>query len=226
MKRPLPVLLIVLAAAVAAASCGGSSSPTPTAPAQTTPPPPANRAPSIVAMSFAPSFGIMGFTQFAFSVSASDPDGDPLTYAWDVAGNPFTGTSGTILFSSGGTGTARVTVSDNRGLSATDSRTFTVGSMTGSSTVISGQLVGSSFNLTQNTAGIVTGTFNLPGIGNGQTDPAQPGRIDGNGNLQMRVKVGAFTDFTMAGTMDNTGRRVSGTLQGSGFTGQPFVMTK
>lgn len=222
--KKLPV--VMLAATVAACGGGGSSSPSPTSPGNTTPPPPSNRAPVINAMSFTPSFGIMGFTQFSFSVSASDPDGDPLTYAWDVAGNPFTGTSGNILFSSGGSGTARVTVSDNKGLTATDSRGFTVGSMSGSWTVISGLLAGSTFNLTQNTAGIVTGTFNLPGIGNGNTDPAQPGRIDGNGNLQMRVKIGAFTDFNMVGAMDNTGRRVSGTLHGSGFTGQPFVMTK
>lgn len=177
-------------------------------------------------MSFTPSFGMMGFTQFSFSATATDPDNDPLTYAWDVAGNAFSGTSGNITFSSGGSGTARVTVTDSKGLTATDTRTFIVGSMTGAWTVISGQLTGSSFNLTQNTAGIVTGTFNLPGLGNGNTDPAQPGRIDGNGNLTMRVKIGAFTDFNMAGALDNTGRRVSGTLHGSGFTGQPFVMTK
>jgi len=42
----------------------------------------------------------------------------------------------------------------------------------------------------------------------------------------MRVKVGPFTDFNMTGTMDPTGRQVSGSLQGSGFTGQPFTMVK
>jgi hypothetical protein len=72
----------------------------------------------------------------------------------------------------------------------------------------------------------VTGTFSLPGIGNGNTDPAQPGRITGAAVLTMRVKIGAFTDFNMSGTMDSTGRTVSGSLQGSGFTGQPFTMTK
>jgi hypothetical protein len=38
--------------------------------------------------------------------------------------------------------------------------------------------------------------------------------------------VAPFSDFNMTGTMDATGRTVSGSLQGSGFTGQPFTMTK
>ncbi len=42
----------------------------------------------------------------------------------------------------------------------------------------------------------------------------------------MRIKVAPFTDFTMTGQMDGTGRRVTGTVAGSGFTGQPFTMQK
>ena len=98
--------------------------------------------------------------------------------------------------------------------------------MTGAWTVTTGQLAGATFNLTQTSTGVVTGTFVLPGIGTGNTDPAQPGRIDAGATLNMRVKVGAFTDFNMIGQMDDSGRRVNGSLQGSGFTGQPFTMTK
>ena len=170
--------------------------------------------------------GVMGLTPFAFNASASDPDGDAISYAWDVAGNPFSGTNGTITFSTGGSGTARVTVTDSKGSTATDTRTFVVGTMSGSWLVTSGQLVGASFNLTQTTTGMVTGSFSLPGIGNGNTDPAQPGRITSAAALTMRVKVAPFTDFNMSGTMDSTGRVVSGSLQGSGFTGQPFTMVK
>jgi hypothetical protein len=72
----------------------------------------------------------------------------------------------------------------------------------------------------------VSGTFTLPGIGTGNTDPAEPGQITVAGNLTMRVKVGRFTDFRMEGNMDSTGTRVTGNLQGSGFTGQPFSMHK
>jgi PKD domain len=213
---------------ILAGACGGGSSPsaptTPTTPS--TPTTPANRAPVINSLNFAPAFGIAGLTQYSFNASASDPDGDAVSYSWDVAGNPFTGTNGTITFSSGGNGTARLTVTDSKGATASDTRTFVVGTMGGSWLVTSGPLVGASFNLTQSTTGLVTGSFTLPGIGSGNTDPAQPGRITSAAALTMRVKIGQFTDFNMNGTMDASGRVVSGNLQGSGFTGQPFTMQK
>jgi len=168
----------------------------------------------------------MGLTQFSFNASASDPDGDAVSYTWDVAGNPFSGTNGTVMFVNGFNGTARVTVVDGKGGTATDTRSFVVGTMSGSWLVTSGPLVGASFNLTQSSTGLVTGSFNLPGIGNGNTDPAQPGRITSAAGLTMRVKVAPFTDFNMNGTLDVTGRLVSGSLQGSGFSGQPFTMQK
>jgi hypothetical protein len=177
-------------------------------------------------MNFSPTFGIVGLTLYSFNASASDPDGDAVTYAWDVAGNTSSGTNGTITFSTGGSGTARVTVTDGKGGTATDTRTFVVGTMSGAWTVTSGPLVGATFNLTQTTTGVVSGSFSLPGIGTGNTDPAQPGRMTAAAQLTMRVKVGSFTDFNMSGTMDATGRTVSGTLQGSGFSGQPFTMVK
>lgn len=225
-----PALIIVIAVSFVVAACGGSTSSTPTTPttptAPTTPTTPANRAPVINSLNFAPTFGIAGQTTYEFNASASDPDGDTISYAWDVAGNAFTGTSGTIIFSSGGNGTARVTVSDSKGSTATDTRTFVVGTMTGNWLVTTGPLVGASFTLSQSSTGLVTGSFSLPGIGSGNTDPAQPGRITASAGLTMRVKVAPFTDFNMSGTMTSTGRSVSGSLQGSGFTGQPFTMAK
>lgn len=223
-------LVAILVSSLVIAACGGDSSPSspssPSTPSAPTPPVQQNRAPVINTLNFAPGFGIAGLTQFSYNASASDPDGDAVTYSWDIAGNAASGPNGTMTFANGGDATVRVTATDSKGATASDSRTFVVGSMAGSWRVTTGMLIGATFNLTQSPTGLVTGTFSLPGIGNGNTDPAQPGRIDGNGTLTMRVKVAPYTDFNMNGTMENSGRRVNGSLQGSGFTGQPFTLTK
>ena len=81
MRRPFLSVLVCLA--VGAAACGGGSTPGPTTP--TGPPPVANRPPTINSMTVSPNFGIAGITQFNYSSSATDPDGDALTYAWEFA---------------------------------------------------------------------------------------------------------------------------------------------
>ncbi len=216
----------ILGFIIAASSCGGSgggSTPTPTTPT----PVQQNRNPVIASTTVTPTFGIADLQSFSFNAIASDPDGDALTYSWNAAGNTASGaTPPPIIFTSpGGDGQATVTVTDGKGGTASSSVNFTVGSMSGSWRVDTGILVGTTFQLTQRGA-IVTGSFTIPSIGNGNTDPAQPGQINAAGTLAMRVKIGAFTDFTMNGTMDTSGRRITGGLQGSGFTGQPFSMVK
>lgn len=214
--------VLVLSLAVVAAACSSS----PNDP-RVEPPINQNVAPVIGSISVTPTFGIADLQTFTFVATASDPNGDALTYNWNLAGNPRGGSSVQVIFvSPGGAGRGTVTVSDPAGLTATAFVDFIVGSAAGNWTVTSGPLVGATFALAQSPTGIVTGTFLLPGIGAGNTDPAQPGQIVANGTLTMRVKVGAFTDFTMTGTMATTGLAITGTLQGSGFTGQPFTMTK
>jgi len=223
--KKLPVLMLAVALwGLAACGGGGSSSPSPTSPGNTTPPPPVNRAPVINAMSVTPQFGIQQLTLFTFSASASDPDGDALSYSWDISGTARSGSSTTGTFSSGGTGTASVTVTDGRGGSVTDSRTFVVGTATGNWSG-SGQGLGNfTMSMTQN-AGFITGTYQ-DSFGSGQIDPAQPGTINSAGQIEMRVKQGRFTDWTLRGTMSQTGRQINGQMFGSGFTGQAFVMNK
>ena len=174
-------------------------------------------------MNFAPGFGIAQLTQFNFNASASDPDGDVVSYAWDVAGNSFSGTNGSITFSSGGNGTARVTVTDSKGASATDTRSFVVGSGTGRWSGSWDVWVFTS-NLTQN-GGILVGDY-ADQLGAGRLDPAVANTIDANGNVRLRYKQAVFSDFTFTGTMDSTGRRITGVVNGSGYTNTPFTMTK
>jgi hypothetical protein len=207
---------------VIVAACGGSGgdSPTPTSPTPT--PTPSNAPPSITAMSMT-QFGIQQLSQFNFSASATDPNGDALTYAWDIAGNPASGSSGTMFFSSGGGGTARVTVSDGKGGTATETRSFVVGSMSGT---WRGVYPGYEFtsNLTQNGTR-VTGDYQDQ-LGAGRLDPDYANTIDAEGNVVLRFKQGIFLDFTLRGRMDQTGRRISGGIHGSGYNGEPFTMIK
>lgn len=219
MKRQI---LALACSTLAVVSCGGGSSNanpmTPTTPA------PANAAPVIVSMSVTPQFGIQSLTLFTFSANATDANNDPLTYTWNVGGATAVGSSVTGTFPTGGDGTATVTVTDGKGGSATDSRTFVVGTASGNWTG-SGQNLGSfSMALTQ-TGGIVTGTYQ-DGFGAGQIDPDQPGTINSSGQMEMRVKQGRFSDWTFRGTMSQTGREINGQIFGSGFTGQAFVMRK
>jgi hypothetical protein len=218
--------LLLLSGLVA---CGSSSSsntqPTPTPPT----PPQANRAPVISSVTVTPTFGVADLVTFNFAAIASDADGNALTYSWNLAGNTRTGANVSIIFvSPGGNGQATVTVTDGQGGSANSSVNFVVGSMSGTWIMTTGPspLPNSSYVLSQGSTGLITGTFSLPGIGNGNTDPAQPGQIRADGTMTMRIKIGAFTDFTITGTMDSTGRRISGSVSGSGFTGQPIVLSK
>jgi len=188
-------------------------------------------------MNLSPQFGVAQLTTFQFNASASDPDGDAVSYSWDVAGNPLSGASGTGVFTNGFSGTARLTVTDSKGATATDTRAFVVASMSGTwtGTVDTTGCVGFAkpitASLVQNLTSI-TGTVGLPnGLcsfngGTAQTDPAEPGRIDVNANVTIRIKVPPFTDVTFRGTLDSSGQRLSGGLFGSGHNGTPVVLNK
>jgi Big-like domain-containing protein len=175
-------------------------------------------------MNFSPTFGIAALTRFDYNASASDADGDPLTFTWDVAGNASTGSSGSITFSPpGGSGTATLTVSDGKGGTATDTRQFVAGSGSGTWRGTWGGWVFTS-NLTQsNTA--LTGDYSDQ-LGPGRLDTAVANTIDTNGNVRLRYKQAIFSDFIFTGTMDNTGRRITGVVNGSGASNVPFTMTK
>ncbi len=98
-----------------------------------------NSNPTISSVTVTPGFVVAGMGNVTGTVSASDPDGDSLSYVWDVsttsaapgAGAPlvtYNGANFTHAATGGGTQTARVTVSDGRGGSVSETREFGVAS--------------------------------------------------------------------------------------------------
>jgi hypothetical protein len=219
--------MIPAAIAIFMIGCGGGGgSSTPTNP---TPTPQANRNPTISSVTVTPTFGVQDFGQFTFNAAASDADNDSLTYTWDLAGNPRVGQTAQIgPFVNGGDFTGNVTVTDGKGGTASNSVQFIVGTMTGTwrgGVFNTTALPSFQMTLTQ-AAGLFSGSITT-GIGNGQVGPTGAlATINGSGLVTMRIKVAPFTDFTMTGQMDTTGRRVTGSVSGSGFTGQPFIIDK
>jgi len=219
------------------AGCGGNSSPAPSP--TPTPQPQPNRAPTITSMTAAPAFGIAGVTQFNVSSSATDPDGDALTYTWEFAdGNTRVGAS--VAYNYGnihGAGDVRLTVSDGKGGTVSDTRPVTVGNLTGnwSGTIDNTIQIRASFQQASN--GSVTGTWSGSGGGalsvTGTLDPAATNRIDANANFKLRFKItksgnpGGFDDFTVEGRMDTTtGNTLTGSARGSGFGGNPVRLNR
>lgn len=222
MRHWLPVLVLV---SLVACNSSGPTTPDPTP----TPTPQPNRAPVVTSVLATPTFGIQDFGIFTFNASATDADGDALTFAWNIAGNARTGAVVQAgPFTNGGTGQATVTVTDGRGGSTAGSVQFIVGTMTGtwSGAVLQSNAL-PAFTMVLNQAlGLFTGTI-ATGQGNGQVGPTGAiATITASGAITMRIKVAPFSDFTMTGQMDGTGRNVTGTVSGSGFTGEPFVMSK
>ena len=86
----------------------------------------ANRNPTVVAARN-PTTDVVTGQSIAFSATASDPDGDPVTYAWDFGdGGTAIGQNVSRSYAAPGTYTARITVSDGKGGTATDTVGVTV----------------------------------------------------------------------------------------------------
>jgi hypothetical protein len=183
-----------------------------------------------VSATVSPAFGIHGLTTFTFVATGTDPDGDALTYTWTVGdGSSSSSATFTRVFSQGGSFLPSVSVSDGRGGSAgADASQIIVGSATGTWRGTGPAALGTfSMTLTQENTGRVTGTYFDSTFGAGQLDAASTtNAINAQGAIEMRVKQGPFLDFTFRGQMDQTGRRITGGVFGSGFAGQPFTLTK
>lgn len=219
----------VLAMAAAAVSCGSKA---PTGPSQ-----PTNSNPTISSSSASPAFGIAGLATVTLTASASDPDGDAVTFSWLVNGGTLAGATVSFPLAGNGAQTARLTVTDGRGGTATADVPYTAGTMAGTWRLDNATCGFHNAVFTQTTGvgvGVVVGTTSFPAafcaapVGTtGNTDPAAPGSITAAGAVTLRFKVAlGVSDYTFTGTMNATGRVVTGVVNGSGFVNSATTLTK
>ncbi len=214
------LLVITLSSAIGA--CGGGTSTPPTSPSPA-PQVPQNRPPVISSVSVSPEFAVGGLGTITYTVTASDPDNDTLTYRWTFGDLVRTDASGTFPATTPVLG-AQVTVTDTKGQSATEMRPLVVSNLTGTWRGQNRYLGNYSLVLTQDGI-VVSGTYQDPD-GSGQVRP-EDGRIDQDGNIQMRVKQPPFADYFFRGQVDrSTGTMITGGIFESGFTGEPFTLSK
>jgi hypothetical protein len=107
---------------VLAYGCGGSKSSTAPTTVQN---------PTITSMSVSPTFGVSGLTNITMSATATDPANSALTYTWTYGSATATGATNTAKLTGDGSVTVQLKVTNAKGGSATDSRSVTIGTMTG-----------------------------------------------------------------------------------------------
>jgi glucose/arabinose dehydrogenase len=99
-----------------------------------------NQPPTAV-VSATPTSGSAPLTVNFTSTGSRDPEGGALTYAWDLDGDGAyddgTGATATYTYTTQGSYTARIRVTDSGGLSATDAVTITVGNTPPTATILS-----------------------------------------------------------------------------------------
>jgi hypothetical protein len=228
MNRHRGFIALVALTCLAGACSGESDSSGDGSPAPT----PTNRNPSVTSISVSPAFGVVQLSQLTLAATATDPDNDALTYQWSIGAQTLTGANQTIPIPGDGLQTVRLTVSDGRGGSATDSREFASGTMTGTWTLrnVSGSTTVMTLTQNANRFGGTVMTQTFPGF----TDPST-GTITPEGAISVRVKSeGNFADYIWTGQMDTTGpmagRRITGNFNSVGqnpfFRNTPYTATK
>jgi hypothetical protein len=186
-----------------------------------------NGAPSVSGVAANPPVGLQNSTTIAFTSSASDPDGDPVTYSWNFGdGATSTDAAPTHLYAASGAFAAHVTVSD--GKTNTDVQApVTIKNMTGTwlGTVTSsvfGQVT-IAYTLTQS-GGAVAGTA-TPATGPGGT--VTGGAVAATTpRVTFVVTITGFSPFTFTGDPTADINTVNGVYNGSGFQNQTVTLTR
>jgi PKD repeat protein len=185
-----------------------------------------NKAPVAGTVVASPTTALQGATSVSFSAQgASDPDSDPLTYEWNFGdGSTGSGATTTHTYNTAGTMNVTVTVKDPKGLSATASGSVTVRSLAGA---WSGTIVQFNAPFTTSftqTGANVGGTFTIGGTalpGN-----AISGSVRAGNAMTLTFSASGFAPFTYNATIDTALNTITGTITGSGFTGETLRLSR
>src|SRR5262245_36855794 len=187
-------------AGVAILSACGKGGGSPAAPSR------GNGMPTVTVNATPSTTALAASTVVTFTASATDPDGDPLTYNWAFGdGEAGSGASVTHVYRSAGTYNATVTVTDGKGGSATAAAPVVVRSLNGRWRSEARAWI---FELTQNGS-------SLSGVLIGFKDqiytnpPPLTGTITSGGRIQFTS--GAFS-ISFSGTVSSTVNSIPGTL--------------
>jgi hypothetical protein len=209
-----------------------------------TDPTPENKAPVINSVTLSSTFGITALSNPTIAASATDPDGDTLTYSWVVKSltkqfGPFNGTPISPTIAGPFSGKATITVDDGHGHTvAADSATFVVGAMNGLWECQSLQDFPNTslfyLKMTQDAAGNLTATItNSTGVPVlGGVEPGTHPSINGAGVIgNLWLKYTAGPEIQLSGTLQPNGQTVTGTfgdgnvvIDGKSLTGKPFTL--
>ena len=188
-----------------------------------------NEGPSAGSININPPGGLAGATSFTFSAAgASDPDGDTLTYNWNFGdGASGSGQNANHTYTTAGSFNVSLTVSDGDA-DATANGSVNVRSLSGrwNGTIVVGGGVPTELTLTQNNTSI-SGTIFLP---TGSDASERNGTVSGAVSSPLAVTFSAdlpcCIPFQFTGTADSDVNRLTGTVTGSGFTGQSWTLTR
>lgn len=184
-----------------------------------------NKAPSPGTATVSPTgTGIAGVTNFSFaSQGASDPDGNPVTFAWNFGdGGSATGSPVSHVFASAGSFNVSLTVSDGKADAKAPDVPVTVRNVAG--TWVS-NLAGTirTWTLTQSGTS-ASGSYTSTGA------PGTPGTVSGTLASQRAITGTAmligFTPFTFSGTFDSGVGSLSVVANGSGFDNTTITFTR
>src|SRR5689334_9476265 len=185
-----------------------------------------NAAPIIEAAAATPGTAIQSRNISFTAQGASDPDGDALTYTWDFGdGGSGTGATATHGYSTAGTFTAKVEVSDGK-KAASASTTVTVksatGRWTGAINLGQGLSCNTTINFTQ-TGSSLSGTYSdcVP-----NSSGTVSGSVDGAGAVSFTVSLPGIIPFTFTGTPSADVNSLTGVANGSGFVNNGWSMAR